>query len=206
MLILHEQCPQSIVVRTFEVGDATGRISVKRDQGGRRSMLDPPKERTQFLSPGASLKRGDVTCHETRIDVYDALRAYEAANAGQIRWDSTPITDVGGVYHSTTHFRWERPKVDLSAEPFEVATGAKDAVTGQLFLWRAAIFIQRRKELWLVTVRDISNDTMVDLCSVGVRDLDTGPRLKEDFPLLRLTKAVVGKPQNAWEHLLADDE
>ena len=200
MLMLHEQCPQSIVVRTFQTKDVNGRLSVKRDTRVYRASI----EKMIFIEPGASLKRGEITCMETRIDLVEALDAYRAANAGELRWDRVD-TVVDGVPHVNLNYRMEKPKLDLVPEPYEVATGAKDAITGQIVTWRVAISIQQRKALWLVTVRDISEEKAVDLCTIGVYDLDPRPRLRDDLPLLRLMKTIVGKPQNAWEHLLADD-
>ena len=139
-----------------------------------------------YLPPKASLKRGSVTCHKTLIDLQSALRAYEMVNRPK--------------YHSK-----EKATVDLAAEPFEVVTGAKDAVTNYLFLWRLAIYVQRHKDLWLVTVRDVSGQLMQDLCTVATRTLEISPKYPDELPLQRLVKNVAGVPQTSWQHILDDD-
>lgn len=184
ILILQDQCPGTVVVRTFHTRDADGRIYVKREH-----------EEMKFLKPGASLQRGAITCMETQLNLWEALGAY----AGKNNFRKT-VKEFSFFWTSGT----EKYDLDLSAEPYEVATGSKDGVTGGQSAWRAAIYIQRYKGLWFVTVQDISGDKPFDLCTVGTRDLSVNAQVT-DFPLLRLTKKIVGKPQNAWEHLLSDE-
>jgi len=131
-------------------------------------------------------QKGVVTYHKTLIDLQSALRAYEMVNRPK--------------YHSK-----EKATVDLAAEPFEVVTGAKDAVTNYLFLWRLAIYVQRHKDLWLVTVRDVSGQLMQDLCTVATRTLEISPKYPDELPLQRLVKNVAGVPQTSWQHILDDD-
>ncbi len=204
-MLIYDQCPQSVVVRTLETRDVSGRIGFKREWRSKNT------EKMFFLEPGASLTRGGVTCHETKLSLYEAQAAYDAKNASRTRYERVSVQHVlpGTLaITETTQYvprRDEASTLDLAAEPFEVATGAKDAISGQVFVWRAAISIQRFKELWLVTVRDVSGEKSVDLCTFGSKTLD--PKVqKEDFPLQRLTKKVVEKPQNAWEHLMSDDD
>ena len=189
IMVLAELCPQSLVVRTFQTKDVSGHVQVKYELDNRRPILTYPKEILNYLPPGASLKRGPVTCHETRIDLQSAILAYERANRPKF-----PV-QVGK----------ETAKLDLAAEPFEVATGAKDAVTDYLFSWRLAIFVQRHKDLWLVTVRDISGQLMQDLCTVATRTLEISPKYPDELPLQRLVKNVAGVPQTSWQHILDDD-
>jgi hypothetical protein len=93
-------------------------------------------------------------------------------------------------------------------EPFEVATGVQDPITKAMSTWRAGVYIQKKKGVWLITVRDISDPVHhIDQCSIATRGLYDSLVAAADLPIVRLlrTRGPKGKPDNAWGHILADD-
>jgi len=188
VMILGDMCPGHVVIRSLKTSEVDGIVTWRPD------LTTPHGSRTTgpitTLVPGGILTRWDTVCHETQIPLNQISTEYTRRPFGKHLYRETENT------------------MALIPEPFDVATGAQDPNTKVMNTWRAGVYIQKKKGVWLITVRDISNPAHhIDQCSIATRELDDSLAAAADLPIVRLlrTRGPKGRPDNAWGHLLADD-
>ena len=178
LIIFPEECTSSVVVRS--VGDKT--VSGLVTQGESPVIVD--------IKPGASLKRGTVTCYETKLPL--GRTGYVPSRDRQMA-------------HQQAH------NIVAIVTPFEVASVYTDILTKRPGTWRASIRVEflpkLRKSPWVVSVLD--GTTGVMLSSVAVSGLDTNPFVTDMFPLKKLQDQGItdsGAPATAWTRLLEHED
>jgi hypothetical protein len=178
LIVFPEECRSSVVVRSVGSKVATGIISRPPDKLGAKNT---------DLTPGASLRRGAMTCFETRLplkSMYVPSKTHEEARARTHRLD-----DLVSVI-----------------EPFEVTSVYTDILTKVIGTWRVAVrveFVSKMKRSpWLVGILDAWTGTL--LSSIAVSEIDPDPFKADVLPLDKLVKQTLS-PHTAWSRILEDD-
>ncbi len=185
LIIMPEECPTSVVVRSIGDHVVTGLLTVGPSK---------PMEAT------ASIARGGRTLYETRLP----LRPNPSMEQGPA-WGPASRWGRGPAPRYQRHV--EPTKVNIAPEPFEVATVCIDPVTGVSSSWRIGLRIERVEKMkrcpWVVSILDAT--TGMTLSTIAVSTLNPDPEYEDPLPLTRAIKEKAHPTTNAWTRLLDDD-
>ena len=185
VLVLPNECPNHVVVRTLGTRTVTGHVTWQEP-----ATKANGKALTRTLKAGVSLPRGGSVCMETRLQ---------------------PLLPLPQTGFSRLVRQSEPDALVVLPSPYEAATGYRDTLTRQYGEWRLVIQMQRRPTgTWVVTVGRYGEAPFV---AVAVKDLivDRGPlgRTACNFPLSAYIKekaqAEGDPPETAWDRLVDDD-
>lgn len=174
--LLLDECPTSLTVRTWAAFGVSGLISRRVPiEYGDDFDRGIVKERLEGLKPAAQVTQGRITCYETRIPL-----TYKV---------------LGTTLNGNA----------LLLDPWEVATGAKDVLTGRSLTWRATLQVaphQKNQSLLIISIGRYGDATA--LAHVATKSLSDDLFKREPLPLQRLAREAAGV-LNTWERLVEDD-
>jgi len=183
-----DECLTSLVVRTWAAFGVNG-ILERLDKTHPRAL----KEHLEVLKPAAQLTQGAITCYETRVPLPVAReeRCWSC--------DSLPNADCRIC-------NWMGGDIKILPNPWEVATGAKDVVTGATLTWRAALQVfqhPKNHNLWIVEVSRVGDPQR--LVRLATKSLSMLPFKSDTLPLHKHAKATANEAPSLWARLTEDD-
>lgn len=159
----------------------TGLVSHQRRGDGLRD-----KAETKVIEPGVQLPRGRSVLIETKLD---------------------PVP-INAVFVNGEPFGYSRPKAEVKVlpDPYEVATGYRDPLTGKFGTWRLTLQMQQRATgTWLATVSQYDGSPIMTVALQGLVGKSDPLGSKCQFPLSRFIDKLT-QPDNAWDRLLGEDD
>lgn len=185
ILVISHEAIGHLVVRTMGTVQVNGLVSHQRRGDGLRD-----KAETKVIEPGVQLPRGRSVLIETKLD---------------------PVPNFNVALANLNHerlFGHSRPKaeVEVLPDPYEVATGYRDPLTGKFGTWRLTIQMQQRATgTWLATVSQYDGSPMMTVALQGLVGKSDPLGSKCQFPLSRFIDKLT-QPDNAWDRLLGEDD
>lgn len=182
ILVIPHEAIGHLVVRTMGTAQVNGLVSHQRRGDGLRD-----KAETKVIEPGVQLPRGRSVLIETKLD---------------------PAPNINAMFVNGEPFGYSRPKSEVAVlpDPYEVATGYRDPLTGKFGTWRLTIQMQQRATgTWLATVSQYDGSPMMTVALQGLVGKSDPLGSKCLFPLSRFIEQIT-QPDNAWDRLLGEDD